>query len=737
MGANSEHIAHIHEETGEIQTVKQHCENVARLAQQFACGPMKTVAYTAGLLHDIGKYQASFQRKITEKQYIHVDHSTCGAIAAAALPNPAGWILQYCIAGHHGGIPDGGHTGDTDDMPTLCGRKKKTFEDFSEYKNELAIPALDAKALASFLSQDCDNKKSKSIDKFAFMTRYCYSCLVDADSLDTEHFCSGVQRQSLKSDFELCLKKVQSQLNAFQCVTALQRARSKLQQQAYDHLNEDAEIYLMNMPTGSGKTLCSIRCALEMVRRREKKRIIYIIPYNSIISQTAETFEALFGEAAAILRHQSTYDYNQEGDLAEDDRIMMKQATENWDADFIITTAVQFFESIYSNRKSRLRKLHHMADSILVFDEAHMMPKTYLQPCLEAVAYLTRYLGSLALFLTATMPAFDKLIDRYTIGNMRTIELIKDKTAFCQFQRCTYRSLGTLTDSMLLEQVTAAPSSLVVLNRRKTAQQLYQACGTGHKYHLSTYMTAYDRARVIGAIRSDLNALEYEYPNGKDVPEERRIAVFSTSLIEAGVDLDFYQAFREIAGIDNILQTGGRCNREGKRDDAVTYIFEMASESESEKRPERDDRNEVTRGLLKKYNDISDPACIREYYDKLFFLHEDELESKAMWKFCGSFSDIPFRKYEFEIIQNDQVSIVIPQDEDSQNLIAQLKYAGSSVGLIRKLQKYTCSVRRYEFDRLFEQHVLNDYNSGIWVLENPDYYHPETGIAFEVEDYYI
>ena len=124
------------------------------------------------------------------------------------------------------------------------------------------------------------------------MTRYCYSCLVDADSLDTEHFCSGVQRQSLKSDFELCLKKVQSQLNAFQCVTALQRARSKLQQQAYDHLNEDAEIYLMNMPTGSGKTLCSIRCALEMVRRREKKRIIYIIPYNSIISQTAETFEA-------------------------------------------------------------------------------------------------------------------------------------------------------------------------------------------------------------------------------------------------------------------------------------------------------------------------------------------------------------------------------------------------------------------------------------------------------------
>lgn len=738
------YIAHIQKNTGHIQTVKQHCEHVAQLAQKFACEPLKEIAYTGGLLHDVGKYQKSFQQKIVGDQNLQVDHSTCGAIAAKEILNPAGLIIRYCIAGHHGGIPNGGYFNDTDDMPSLQGREKKKLEDFSIYKKELFLTqnintVEHAINIAKFLMQDCDQDKKKMIDKFAFMTRYCYSCLVDADSLDTEQFCSDIKRKTVKSNFEECLKKVTEKLDSFQCITELQKARSRIQKQAYDNLTDDGEVYLMNMPTGSGKTLCSIRCALQLAKKIGKKRVIYIIPYNSIISQTADTFEELFGTDAAILRHQSTYSYDEEDSgeenyRKEDYRIMMKQATENWDADFIITTAVQFFESIYSNRRSRLRKLHNMAESILVFDEAHMMPREYLQPCLEAVAYLSRYFKSTVLFLTATMPDFRRLIDKYTIDNMKIVELIQDRNEFCRFQRCIYQSMGIVSEEVLLVHIMNAASSLVVLNNRKNVQKLYKQCNARHKYHLSTYMTSYDRARVITNIKTDLILLEEEYPKRDHVPSERKIVAFSTSLIEAGVDLDFDSAFRELAGLDNILQTGGRCNREGKRKGAATYIFEL--DSGQSKKPDTV-YSAITRGLLQKYEDIAVSECIAEYYDKLFFLNQGELEKNAMYQYCDDIHSIPFKDYSFQMIKDDQVSIVVPENKESQDLVEQLKYGGASLSLIRKLQKYTCSVRRNEFENLLSQHVLCDYDTGVWVLVNPDYYDKEMGIIFEAQDYYI
>lgn len=247
-----------------------------------------------------------------------------------------------------------------------------------------------------------------------------------------------------------------------------------LQEQAYRNSTKDAHIYLINMPTGSGKTLASAKIALQRAIAKKKKRIIYVIPYNSIIDQTAEVFEKLFGNNLEILRHQSTFSYDEKVDLNEDYREAAKIAVENWDAPFIITTAVQFFESIYSNKRGKLRKLHNMADSILIFDEAHMMPQDYLQPCLQGIAYITKYLNSEAVFLTATMPDFEKLLKLYAPANNRIENLIKDKTLFEKFQKCQYINMGKVSPEGLLAKSEKYPSRLIIVNKKKNARQLFR-----------------------------------------------------------------------------------------------------------------------------------------------------------------------------------------------------------------------------------------------------------------------
>lgn len=725
--------AHINDLTKEIQTVKQHSENAASLCQKFSIPELKTILYIIGLLHDLGKYQPSFVRKM-DGAPIHVEHSICGALAVKGrYCQPLALLMQYCIAGHHSGLPNGGNANDTPDMPTLSGRLQRETEDYSAYKTELEIPEIDENAFMKFLVSDCANDMGRLIEKFAFLSRYCFSCLTDADSLDTAIFCGGPANRSLKANFERCLERVNQRLASFECKTTLQRTRALLQKQVFDKTNIESEIYLMNMPTGSGKTLCSLKFALERAIHSNKKRIIYIIPFNSIIDQTAETFERILENDAEILRHQSTFSYDDREDYSEDYRLTAKLAAENWDAQLIITTAVQFFESIYANKRGKLRKLHNMADSVLIFDEAHLMPQNYLQPCLTAIGYITKYLNSEAVFLTATMPDFRDLVVKYGLPNNKIADLVDDTTPFSIFQKCAYQDAGLLSDQALLQKAKQSPSSLIVVNKRATAVRLYQLC-RGKKYHLSTYMTAFDRQRVIGEIKDELARLEKDYPDLCHVPEERKITVISTSLIEAGVDLDFYTVFREVSGLDSILQAGGRCNREGKRASADVFVFRL--ESEAGKRSV-DERPGLTKGLMAEFDDISTPDCIRTYYERLFYVKSEQLSKNALSNVCSSIYSIPFRDYaeQFELIDSRTVSVVVVRDDCSRELVEQLKYTG--YGNARKLQKYAFSVYLYEFNELLKQHVVEDYKSGIYCLTNPDYYSEETGVIFEARDYIL
>lgn len=724
--------AHINEENNTVQSVSEHCHSTAGLAKKYSVRELKSVVYAIGLMHDIGKYQPSFQRKITSGENIRVEHSTCGALVAKEKYNNAlSLIMQYCIAGHHSGIPDGGYSNDTHDMATLCGRMKRSFEDYSAYTNEIDIPNIDEKQFNDFLLRDCNNKKDV-IEKFSFITRYCFSCLTDADSNDTAEFCKGVQNQEMITDFNNCLEKINRRFNSFVCTTELQKSRSLIQLQVYEKTDVDSEIYLMNMPTGSGKTLCSMKFALERAIKTGRRRIIYIIPYNSIIDQTAELFEDLFEEDAQILRHQSSFLYD-DTDISEDYKNVIRQATENWNAQIIITTVVQFFQSVYSNKRSKLRKMHNMADSIIIFDEAHLMPLKYLQPCLRAISYITRILNSEAVFLTATMPDFHQLIKKYSLPDSIITNLIDDTSLFVNFSKCSYVNIGSVDAEELIAKSNDSPSTLIVVNKRATARNLYSYC-TGKKFHLSTYMSSYDRKNTITQIKKEISELEKDYPGLENVPDDRKITVVSTSLIEAGVDLDFYCVFREISGLDSILQAGGRCNREGKRKNSQVFVFSFDSDSGSVL---SDERANISKGLFAEYRDISCPESIKSYYDRLFFINEDNIIKNSISEKCSDIRSIPFCEYaeDFKIIDSDTVSVVVARDDISRQLVDDIKNTGFANH--RKLQKYAFSVYLNEFEDLLKQHVIDDYKSGVWCLINPDYYDDNIGVIFEAKDYFI
>ena len=720
-------IAHINSLTNEVQTIKDHSLCTAEMAKKFSVAELKPLVYSLSLLHDIGKYQPSFQERINGKN-IRAEHSTCGAIEAKKLfgKGVSSTIAQYCIAGHHSGIPNGGNFADTKDDVTLQGRLKREFEDYSDYKSELTVEKPDEKAVKKYMSKTAKDNESL-IETFAFIARYCFSCLTDADSLDTAEFCTGRKDIELTSEFKECLDKINEKIASFKAETELQKARSIVQAQAYEKVGEDANVYLMNMPTGSGKTLCSMKFALERAIKTGKRRIIYVIPYNSIIDQTVSIFEDIFGDSAQILRHQSSFCID-DTDNSEEYKALLKNVTENWNAQIIVTTSVQFFESIYANKRNKLRKIHNMADSIIIFDEAHMMPTQYLQPCLRAVSLVTKLINSEAVFLTATMPDFEQLIKQYSMPETSIKSLIEDKSRFASFKKGDFLNVGDISEEGLLEQAMQKPAALIVVNKRSTAAKLYDLLpgSVGEKYHLSTYMTAFDRKRVIDEIKKKLDALYKEYPDPEKAPPSRRIIVVSTSLIEAGVDLDFFTVYRELSGLDSILQAGGRCNREGKRRNAAVYIFNFG-------KPSTDARVNTAKALLEKYDDISSPECIEKYYEIIYKFNDEFIREMSIAKDVHGFDSVPFADYakNFRMIDSNTVAVAVECDEESKALMTQLKAAGFTNH--RKLQKYMFSVYEYELKMLIDIGVVKEYG-GIWCLTDSNRYSSEKGISFEMHD---
>ncbi|MFI3202666.1 MAG: CRISPR-associated helicase Cas3', partial [Eubacteriales bacterium] len=692
------HVAH-KDIKGNIQSVKEHSETTAQLASEYSTMKFKGLVYNTALFHDIGKYQASFQKRIAGNKNIKIPHALCGAIELNHVMKRSveRMIMQYCIAGHHTGLHNFGTKADTKGQGTLRGTLQLETEDYSEYKKEISLT--DIEDISLFFSEKCKTPQETG-ECFAFVTRYVYSCLTDADSIDTETFCNGYERNRRNSDFQRCLEKINDRLNSFVVETELQKARSKVQSQVYQKLLHDGQIFFINMPTGSGKTLCSMKFALERAIQFKKKRIIYIIPYNSVIDQTATEFERVFGADLNILRHQSSFKYEVEDGVEEDYTEWANKAIENWDGDFIITTAVQFFESVYHNKRGKLRKLHNMGDAILIFDEAHLMPMEYLAPCLKAISHITNILNSEAVFLTATMPNFRQLLEQHGVRDQKIVDLTEDTSEFSKFKKCKFENLGYVEIEELLLLDTA--SKLIIVNSRKKAREIYREC-TGTKYHLSTYMTAEDRQKTIEDIHMSLHGLE-EFGDG--APEEHRVTVVATSLIEAGVDLDFHMVCRELSGLDHILQAGGRCNREGKRLEGKTYIFQFQEDFSKILQVEQS----ITKNIIRNFADIDSIEAISTYYERVLKYKAAEIIKHNLVVNQTYPFMINFKEYAeaFHLINDNTISIVVLNESEDVDKIVN-SYTPIN---IRKYQKNMASVKNYEFDQLLHQGVINDFGTG-------------------------
>lgn len=732
------YYAHTRED-GERQTVKAHLTGVSEKAEKFSVDLLKPIAKKASLYHDIGKYALNFQKRL-DNDKVKFSHAACGALEYKKFADKNDCfapLMEYCIAGHHTGLMDGGTVADSSDSPTLSGTLKRENEytgesDYSAYATEIEFATLTQEERTPLYNELLSAKDpTELIERYAFFTKYVFSCLTDADFLDTEIFCNKNVERGMSGDFKMALDKLNRELSDMPSNTPLRQARSRIQQQAFDNSVNKSHISILDMPTGSGKTLCSLKLALES----GKKRIIYVIPYTSIIEQTANKFEKMFGDVLHVLQHHSNYSYDGNTEEEKKTAEKLKKTCENWDAPLIITTSVQFFQSIYHYKGSALRKLHNLRDSVIVFDEIHLIPTELLRPCLKAVGYITKYLNSEALFLSATMPDYSKLFDKF-LPDVNYNKLVTDRTNFKYFKKCEYKDMGRTTLETIAENASRCKNALIVVNTKKTAAELYYLV-QGEKYHLSANMTPAHRSRVIEVVRKKLE-------NGE------HITVVSTSLVEAGVDLDFNTVFRQLSGLDSILQAGGRCNREGKDDKGYVYVFDI--DETYRKGSDLAMRINKTKGLLEKYQDITSYDCIKEYYDGIFNFNQSRIAENSIAKYneqSNSFDrqglmspySIPFRSYamQFEYISADTISIVIddPNDQICHELVETLRNGDMSVR--RALQKYSVSVYMNVFKDLYSQGVLNDHGTGIFILENQSYYNNETGLNTQaaMQDYFI
>ncbi|RGF48899.1 CRISPR-associated helicase Cas3' [Ruminococcus sp. AF37-20] len=733
-----EYYAHTRED-GERQTVKAHLTGVSEKAEIFSVDLLKSLTKKVGMYHDIGKYALNFQKRLDDDK-VKFSHAACGAIEYKTLADKNDCfapLMEYCIAGHHTGLMDGGTDADNSDSPTLSGTLKRENEytgdnDYSAYATEIEFATLTQEEITPPLNELLSAKDpTELIERYAFFTKYVFSCLTDADFLDTERFCNKNVERGMSGDFEKALDKLNRELSNMPSNTPLRQARSRIQQQAFDNSVNKSHISILDMPTGSGKTLCSLKLALES----GKKRIIYVIPYTSIIEQTANKFEKMFGDVLPVLQHHSNYSYDGNTEEEKKTAEKLKRTCENWDAPLIITTSVQFFQSIYHYKGSALRKLHNLRDSVIVFDEIHLIPTELLRPCLKAVGYITKYLNSEALFLSATMPDYSKLFDKF-LPDVNYNKLVTDRTNFKYFKKCEYKDMGKTSLENIAEKASRCKNALIVVNTKKTAAELYKLLQC-EKYHLSANMTPAHRSHVIEVVRNKLE-------NGE------HITVVSTSLVEAGVDLDFNTVFRQLSGLDSILQAGGRCNREGKDDKGYVYVFDI--DEKYRKGSDLSMRINKTKGLLEKYQDITSYDCIKEYYDGIFDFNQSRIAENSIAKYneqSNSFDrqglmspySIPFRSYamQFEYISADTISIVIDDigDNTCHELVETLRKGDMSVR--RALQKYSVSVYMNVFKDLYSQGVLNDHGTGIFILENQSYYNNETGLNTQaaMQDYFI
>ena len=695
-------------EDGTFQPLKEHIENVGERAAQFAAAfDAAEHGREAGLLHDIGKYSSKGQKRQRDPEHTSkVDHSSAGAQEAFRRKDP---MAAFAVAGHHGGLPDFGSRGDTDGG-TLCSRLNKPLtggDDPSAWKQEIVLPS--SIPMPSW-AVNCQEGRVQ-----ALYTRMLFSCLVDADFLDTEAALQGQQPRSGYASLEELLQKLQSHVAPWlkKPKNELCAKRSTILRSCLQGGEREKGLYTLTVPTGGGKTVSSLAFALTHAVRHDMKRVVYVIPYTSIIEQNAKVFAEILGPENVLEHHSQTELADEKGDSETLEARRRRLACENWDAPVIVTTAVQFFESLYAAKTSRCRKLHNLAGSVVIFDEAQTLPVPFLKPCVSAIGELVRHYGVTAVLCTATQPELGRLFNELAPElSIREIAPEPDEL-FEFFRRVSFQRDGQLSNEELAARLTETEQVLCIVNTRKRAREIFQLLPEEGRFHLSTLMTPQDRKRVLDAVRERLK-------------ESKPCRVVSTSLVEAGVDVDFPTVWREVAGLDSILQAAGRCNREGKRPaaESIVHIFHADGRI-----PRMLKLNvAAAESVLADYEDVNTRPAIHAYFQTLLWAKGDAaldekriLESESKFRFRQTDKD-------FHLIDENTVTVYIPSKADSGDIQA-LRDKQFSKGLLRRLSQSAVNLYDTECQKLMENGALEmDTEDGYAILLNPKMYSDECGL---------
>lgn len=725
------YIAHVRKDAGGdwiVHNLEDHLREVGKLASSMAEGfESSDWAKVAGLWHDLGKYRNAFQSYIKkesgyepeahiEQGQGRVDHSTAGAIHATEFDKAAGQFLAYLIAGHHAGLPDWSsvETGNSSLSIRLQLGKEKGY--LSE--------ALDADIPRDILNPEFKlTKPLGGSEGLHLWLRMLFSCLVDADFLDTEKFMDPQKAETRQIDWSML--NLKNQFDAYMLektrdseVTVVNQWRANILQDCRNAAQESPGIYTLTVPTGGGKTLSGMAFALEHAVIHQKRRIIVAIPYTSIIEQTAEQYRDIFGDA--VLEHHSNLD----PDKALKENSRSRLASENWDAPIVVTTNVQLLESLFAARTSRCRKLHNLANSVIIIDEAQLLPPDYLQPVLDVLRLLTEHYGVTLVLSTATQPALGTVKDNFGKTVLRGLdarrEIISDvDNLFQALSRVEVdapsdMNLRTTWDD-LSNDLLQYPSVLAIVNSRRDARELHRLMPE-ESIHLSAQMCGEHRSKVIAEIKKKLK-------NGQP------IRVISTQLVEAGVDLDFPVVYRALAGLDSIAQAAGRCNREGKLEKGKVVVFvppkpspkglllygEQATRSVWHNRSADALSHKLFDAYFRQYFSQENP----DKHDILPLLIRDSRQGVVQFRSAAQ---------RFRLIEDAGQAILVPFGEGGFKWLDILRKQGAERYLMRKLQRYSVNVYENEFNKLRRIGAIEELHPGIWGLSITNGYDEKLGL---------
>ncbi len=708
-------ISHIYQDqTGRwaIQTNGSHSTGVSKLCAQFADEfNMASWGHVLGMLHDKGKESNAFQQHIRKVSGYEPDcevtgdthHAYVGGIVARRIyGQSADNFFVNQIVSHHTGLHD------YDEIEKIL---KKDIP--AEIDTDVEKEVLNKTLLVPHAND------------FHHLARMLFSCLVDADYLDTEGFMDNEScrlRQD-KADLKALLPLLESRLNSLKSQTGnseINVIRNQVQEQCTRKADSPIGFYSLTVPTGGGKTLSSLLWAMMHAVRHGQKRVIIAIPYTSIIMQTASVLRSIFGDEN-VLEHHSNI--NPEGIKDETLREKMKLATENWDYPIVVTTNVQLFESMFANKPSDCRKLHNIANSVIVLDEVQTLPTDYLQPIVDALNTYNRLFKVSVLLTTASQPILSGLIEGCNpkasfsgIGNIEEI-IPKEFRLHDQLRRVqlSIDNDGKSYDE-IAEKLVHHKRVLCIVNTRKDAQEIYKRLPQeGITLHLSKNMCPVHISETIVMLKDFLRDEEQDI-----------IRVVSTQLIEAGVDIDFPVVYRQEAGLDSVLQAAGRCNREGKNGMSTTYVFSLTKEH-TLPRGDMQAANQA-RLCLDTTSDWFAPSTMTEYFRQLY-CRKESFDNKDIKHYLYNPKEICFATgaKAFRLIEDSGIPVVVCW-KDSMDLVHQILQGGLSYTLMKKLAQYTVNIYQTDFKKLLNMGVVSEKKEGLFVVEYQQQYDPNLGL---------